>query len=228
MSTALWDSVGLSVAVGAWCTVLGFPPAVGLGYWLARARSPLKPIVSALLFLPLVLPPVVTGLLLLRLLGRASPIGGALDTIGLGVPFTFGAAVIAGSVVGLPLYVMAARGAFEAVDPRYEEVSASLGDPPWRTFVRVTLPLALPGLCAGAVLSFARALGEFGATIVLAGNTDRTRTIPIAVYGLLDAPHGSSSIWPLVTMSVAASTASLIGYEALLWWQRQRVDQERR
>jgi molybdate transport system permease protein len=226
MSDALCDAAARSVAVGAWCTALGLPLAMALGWWLARSRSRFKPVVSTAVFLPLVLPPVVTGLLLLRLFGRSSWFGAWLDGLGLGVPFTFGAAVIAGSVVGLPLYVMAARGAFEAVDPRYEEVSATLGDRPVRTFVRVTLPLAAPGLAAGAVLAFARALGEFGATIVLAGNTDATRTIPIAVYALLDAPRGEAGIGPLVGMSVVVSTLALVGYEALLRWQRRRLEIE--
>lgn len=210
--------------MGLWCTTLGFPLAAGLGWWLARSRSRAKPVVSAIVFLPLVLPPVVTGLLLLRLTGRATLLGGWLHAIGLGVPFTFGAAVLAGFVVGLPLYVMAARTAFEAVDPRYEEVSATLGESPWTTFRRVTLPLALPGLAAGAVLTFARALGEFGATIVLAGNTDATRTVPVAVYALLDAPDGEARVWPLVGASVAVSVVALVGFEALQRWQRRRLE----
>lgn len=224
MTPDVWHALRLSLGVGLWCTVLGLPPAAGLGWWLARSGSRWKPIVSAVLFLPLVLPPVVTGLLLLRVFGRATPIGGMLDAAGLGVPFTFGAAVLAGWVVGLPLYVMTARTAFEAVDPRLEQVSATLGDRPLRTFWRVTLPLAAPGLTAGAVLAFARSLGEFGATIVLAGNTVSTRTIPIAVYGLLDAPGGEAAIRPLVIVSVVTSIVALLAFEALQRWQRARLE----
>lgn len=228
MTPDVWNALRLSLGVGMWCTLLGLPPAAGLGWWLARSRSRLKPLVSAILFLPLVLPPVVTGLLLLRLLGRATWLGGALDAVGLGVPFTFGAAVLAGWVVGLPLYVMTARTAFEAVDPRLEQVSATLGDRPWETFRRVTLPLAAPGLTAGAVLAFARSLGEFGATIVLAGNTDSTRTIPIAVYGLLDAPGGEDAVRPLVVVSVVTSIVALLAFEALQRWQRSRLELDAR
>jgi molybdate transport system permease protein len=218
------SSVALSVAIGLAATVLGLPVAVGLGYWLARTRSPWRVVVSIAVFLPLVLPPVVTGWLLLALLGRNAPLGALLAALGLPVPFTPGAAVVAAGVVGMPLYVMSARAAFSAIDPRYEAVSASLGDPPLRTFQRVTLPLAAPGLLAGAVLSFARALGEFGATIVLAGNTDRTRTIAVAVYALLDAPEGDGQVRVLVLASVLVSALSLVGYELLVWLQRRHLE----
>jgi molybdate transport system permease protein len=218
------SSVALSVAIGLAATVLGLPFAVGLGYWLARTRSPWRVVVSIAVFLPLVLPPVVTGWLLLALLGRNAPLGSLLSAVGLPVPFTPGAAVVAAVVVGMPLYVMSARAAFAAIDPRYEAVSASLGDPPLRTFRRVTLPLAAPGLLAGAILSFARALGEFGATIVLAGNTERTRTIAVAVYALLDAPQGDGQVQVLVLASVLVSALSLVGYELLVWLQRRHLE----
>jgi molybdate transport system permease protein len=214
----------LSLQVGLLAALLGLGPAAGIGWWLARTRSPWRPLVTTAVLLPLVLPPVVTGWLLLALLGRRSLVGGALDALGLGVPFTPAAAVIAAVIVGLPLYVMSARAAFEAVDPRYEEISASLGDPPWVTFRRVTLPLAAPGLAGGAVLAFARALGELGATIVLAGNTEGTRTLSLAVYALLDAPDGEARTVPLVLASVGLSLLSLLGYEALLAAQRRRLD----
>lgn len=214
----------LSLQVGLLAALLGLGPAVGIGWWLARTRSPWRPLVTTVVLLPLVLPPVVTGWLLLALLGRRSLLGGALDALGLGVPFTPAAAVIAAVIVGLPLYVMSARAAFEAVDPRYEEISASLGDPPWVTFRRVTLPLAAPGLAGGAVLAFARALGELGATLVLAGNTEGTRTLSLAVYALLDAPDSEARTVPLVLASVGLSLLSLLGYEALLAAQRRRLD----
>ena len=133
--------------------------------------------------------------------------------------------VLAAFTVGLPLYVWSARAAFEAVDPRLEEVSATLGTPPWRTFARVTLPLALPGIAGGAVLAFARALGEFGATAVVAGNMEgETRTIALAVYTLLDTPGGEGATLPLVLASLGIAAASLLGYELLSRWQRRRLE----
>jgi molybdate transport system permease protein len=220
-------SIGLTLAVGVLAVVVSLPLAIALGWLLARRSFPGKSLVSALVLLPMVLPPVVTGLLLLELLGRRGPLGRALAPLGIEIPFGFAAAVIAATVVGLPLFVMAVRAAFEAVDPGLEEVSRALGDEPRRTFVRVTLPLAAPGLAGGAVLAFARALGEFGATIVLAGNTEGTRTIAIAVYSLLDRPGGESRIWPLVAASFALSIVALFGYEMLVRWQRRRLEVDR-
>lgn len=219
------EAVRLSLIVGAWCIVLGSPVAIGLGWLLARREFPGKAIVSAVVLAPLVLPPVVTGFLLLELLGRQSVVGGFLADVGLPIPFTLAGAVVAGLVVGLPLYVALARSAFEAVDPRYEEVSLTLGVPPWRSFLRVTLPLALPGLAGGLVLAFARALGEFGATVVVAGNTEgETRTLALAVYTLLDLPGGEDAAWKLVLASVAISAVALGGYEALTRWQKRRLE----
>jgi molybdate transport system permease protein len=217
-------AVRLSLLVGAWCTALGLPVAIALGWLLARREFPGKALLSAVVLAPLVLPPVVTGLLLLALFGRNAPVGRWLADHGMPVSFTLGGAVVAAFVVGLPLYVSAARSAFEAVDPRLEEVSLTLGVRPVRTFWRVTLPLALPGLAAGAVLAFARALGEFGATTVLAGNMEgRTRTIALAVYALLDVPAGEGTAWTLVGASVGLTVLALAGYEVLLRWQRRRL-----
>ncbi len=219
------SAIRLSLIVGLWCTVLGFPPAVAAGWLMARRSFPGKSILSAILLAPLVMPPVVTGLLLLNATGRNSWLGGLLERSGLGIPFTLGGAVLAALVVGFPLYAMAARTAFEAVDPRNEEVSLTLGIPPWRTFLRVTLPLALPGLAAGAVLAFARSLGEFGATAVLAGNIEgETRTISLAVYTLLDSTHSGSGMRILVGASIALSLVALLGFEALVRGQRKRLE----
>lgn len=212
-----------SVEVGVFATLIGLPAATATGAWLARSRSRWRPVASTLVFLPLVLPPVVTGWLLLALLGRDGPLGRPLAALGLPVPFTLGAAVIAALVVGFPLFVISARSAFEAVDRRYEELSLTCGLPPVKTALRVTLPLAAPGLAAGALLAFARALGEFGATIILAGNTVGTRTIAVAVYALLDAPDGASPL-PLVGASVALSLGALVGFELLLRAQRRRLE----
>ncbi|MDZ4803627.1 MAG: molybdate ABC transporter permease subunit [Candidatus Eisenbacteria bacterium] len=215
----------LSLQVGLACMLLGLPFAIAFGWLLARRRLPMRSLISTLLMIPLVLPPVVTGLLLLRGFGRGSWMGPALESLGLSLTFNLAAAILAALVVGLPLYILVARGAFEAVDPRYEEVSLTLGHSPFRTFRRVTLPLALPGLAAGAVLVFARALGEFGATAVVAGNIEgKTRTISLAVYSLLEMPGGDAMVGRLVMASVVLSLAGLLAYEFLLRWQRRRLE----
>ncbi len=225
MTEAARHALLLSFWVGAWCVLLGLVPAVGLGWLLARRRFPGKGLLSALLMTPVVLPPVVTGFLLLQFFGKDGPAGVLLASLGLRVPFTVLGAVIAAGVVGFPFYLVGVRGAMEAVDPRYEEVAATLGVPPWRTFLRVTLPLASPGIAAGAVLTFARALGEFGATVVLAGNVEgRTRTLALAVYSALDAPGGDGPARTLVLASLVLGGAAILAYEALVRWQRRRLE----
>ena len=210
------SAVRVSVEVASWTVIVSTPPALGLGWLLAHKFFPGKGLLSAILMVPMVLPPVVVGLLLLELVGRNTVVGGALAAMGLPLSFSGASAVLAAIVVAFPMYVLVVRAAFEALDPSLREVAATLGDRPWRVFTRVTLPLAAPGLAAGAVLTFARALGEFGATIVLAGSQEgETRTIALAVYALLDHPDGESAIWPLVATSVALSTAALIGFELL-------------
>lgn len=225
---AATDPVRLSLGVAAWATLATCPPAVLLGWLLARRRFPGKAVVSALVYAPLVLPPVVTGFVLLKLLGRRGVVGGWLAEHGLAVPFTFAGAVVAAVVVGLPLFVAAARGAFEAVDRRHDEVAWTLGLSPGRTFFRVTLPLATPGLLAGAVLAFARSLGEFGATIVLAGNIEgETRTIPMAVYTALESPHGEGEAWKLVGASLLLALGAMAGYELLARRHRRLLELDR-
>lgn len=219
------SAIRLSLLVALLATALGLVPAVGLGWVLARLDFPGKALLSTLVLVPLVIPPVVTGFLLLSALGTQSPLGRLLESLGLPVPFTLLGATVAAFVVGFPLYVISVRGAFEAVDPLYEELSETLGIPPRRTFLRVSLPLALPGIAAGAVLAFARALGEFGATIVLAGNVEgSTRTIALAVYTLLESPAGREATWVLVGASVALSLLALLGYETLSRRQKQRLE----
>lgn len=219
------SAVRLSVIVGLISTVVALPAALLCAGALARGRWRGRSVLSALILAPLVLPPVVTGLLLLRALGRGSALGRALEAAGWPVPFTLTGAVVAAVVVGFPLYVMAIRSAFEAVDPRLEEVSWTLGVPPRRTWLRVTLPLAFPGIAAGMVLAFARGLGEFGATAVLAGNMEgRTRTIALGVYALMDAPDGGGALGTLLGASLGLSALALVGYEALIRWQRRRLE----
>jgi molybdate transport system permease protein len=224
LGPSLGAAIRLSVIVALIATVLGLVPAVGLGWLLARREFPGKSLVSTLVLAPLVLPPVVTGFLLLSVFGANTPVGRSLAALGLHVPFTLIGAALAALVVGMPLYVISIRGAFEAVDPSYEELSWTLGSAPRRTFFRVSLPLALPGIAAGGVLAFARALGEFGATVVLAGNVEgSTRTIALAVYTLLESPAGREQIWALVGASVAISLLALLGFEVLSRRQKQRL-----
>jgi molybdate transport system permease protein len=220
-SQAIW----LSVQVGAWCAVFGLPVAIVLGWILARYEFRGKILLNMLIFAPLVIPPVITGYLLLEIFGRSAIIGHWFEQMGLPFSFSLAGAVLASFVVGMPFYVMVTRAAFESVDPRLEEMAWTLGATPWRTFRRVTLPLALPGIAAGAVLAFARALGEFGATVVLAGNIEgKTRTIALGVYTLLESPSGMDASRVLVAASLLISLAALFGYEVLLRWHRRRLE----
>ena len=220
-----WSAVRLSLIVAFSAVLLGLVPAVAMGWLLARRDFLGKSFVSMIVMAPLVVPPVVTGFLLLSVLGRESALGGVLDAMGLQIPFTLLGATLAALVVGFPLYVMAIRAVFDTVDRRFEEVSWTLGVPKAPTFRRISLPLALPGIAAGAVLAFARSLGEFGATVVLAGNMEgETRTIALAVYSLLESPSGQGATWTLVIASVMLSLLALLGFERLSRWQRRRME----
>jgi molybdate transport system permease protein len=206
------DVVLLSLQVAALAVAVSVVPGVLIAWLLARWEHPARALLQGAVMLPLVLPPVVTGYLLLWLLGRSRPLGQAWHALTGGhVAYTTAACVIAAAVVGFPLLVEAIRLAILGVDPRLERLSRSLGRGRWATFARVTLPLALPGLAAGAVLSFARALGEFGATIVLAGNVEgETRTIPVAVYTLLNVRDGEAAVARLVAVSVTLAFGALL------------------
>jgi molybdate transport system permease protein len=194
-------AIGLSLAVASAATVVDLPVALALGTWFARHRATPVVLLEALVMAPLVLPPVVTGYGLLLLFG---PHG-----LGLPVAFTPLAAVLASAVVALPLFVRAVRHAVEAVDPGLPLAARTLGSTPYDAWRRVVLPLALPGVVGGAVLSFARALGEFGATAVFAGSVPgRTRTVPLAIYGALQQVDDSGTAWRL---SLAAVALSLLG-----------------
>jgi len=220
-----WSAVRLSLIVAFSAVLLGLVPAVAMGWVLARRDFLGKSFVSMIVMTPLVVPPVVTGFLLLSVMGRESALGGLLAAVGLPIPFTLLGATLAALVVGFPLYVMAIRAVFDTVDRRFEEVSWTLGVPKAPTFRRISLPLALPGIAAGAVLAFARALGEFGATVVLAGNMEgETRTIALAVYSLLESPSGQGATWILVIASVMLSLGALLGFESLSRWQRRRME----
>lgn len=179
---------GFSTLMAFVATAIALPPGIVLGWLLARRQFAGKSVVETLVTLPLVMPPVATGLLLLWAFGRRSPLGRALDALGVEVVFTWKAVVIAMAVMSLPLVVLTIRGAFEQLSPRYEQMAASLGAGPVRVFVTVSLPLVGRSLAAGALLGFARALGEFGATIVVAGGIPgQTQTLAVAIFNLTEA-----------------------------------------
>ncbi|HEX5136439.1 MAG TPA: molybdate ABC transporter permease subunit [Planctomycetota bacterium] len=221
------SSVLLSLWVGALATLLALPFAVLFGLVLARSRAPWATALQALVWLPLVLPPAVTGYLLLGLLGPRRPLGSLLARVGVPVAFDRLGAIVAAAVVGFPLLVMFLVLALRAVDPRLAVVSRSCGRGPVATFVRVTLPLAWPGILAGAVLAFARALGEFGATIVLAGNIPgRTDTISLRIYDLYTQVGREGEIAGLVAASIAIAVACVVLAQALDRRHRRRLEVE--
>lgn len=204
MSSELLRVVMFSVGMAALATALMLPPGIALAWLLARRPFPGRTVVETLVSLPLVLPPVATGLILLRLLGRRGLVGGWLDQIGLDVVFTWKAVVIAMAVMGLPLLVRAARTGFEQVDQRYEQIAATLGATPSRVFLTISLPLASRGVLAGAVLGFSRALGEFGATVMIAGTLPGTRTMSTSIYAYTQTGQDAAAT---ALLAAAATTA---------------------
>jgi len=221
VTAAEWEVVALALQVAGWTVVISLVPAVLVARVLVRWQSPLRGLLHGVVMLPLVMPPVVTGYVLLRLLGRGSVLGRAwFELTGAHVAYTTSACVVAAAVVAFPLFVESVRLSMVGMDPRLELVSRSLGRGPLSTFLRVTLPLSLPGLLGGAVLCFARALGEFGATIIFAGNIEgETRQIPLAVYTLLNVPGAESSVWRLVLLSAGLALAAMM---ASAWLSRTR------
>ena len=218
--SALWLSLGVSL----WATALVALPATLLGWLLARREFPGRLLVDALVHLPLVLTPVVVGYLLLLLVGRNGLFGPALESLGLELAFSYQGAVLAAAVIALPLVVRSVRTAVELVDPGLEQAAAVLGAGPWRRMWTVTLPLATPGIVAGLVLGFARSLGEFGATITLAGSiAGETRTLPIAIYGATQVPGGEASALRLTLLSVALALGALAASELFLRRLRRRA-----
>lgn len=205
--TALW----LSLKIGLWCTVLIAAPGIVTGWLLARVRFPGKAIVDGLVHLPLVLPPVVPGYLLLLLLGRQGPVGRWLyEMWGITLAFTWQGAVIASALMAFPLMVRAVRLAVTLVEPRLEEAARTLGAGPLRVWLTVTIPLSLPGILTGLVLAFARSLGEFGATVTFVGNVaGETRTLPLAIYTYTQIPGGDGPALRLVIISILLALAAL-------------------
>ena len=205
----VWRITWFTVLCAAAATVVVLPPGVFLAWLLARRKFPGRVALETLVSLPLVMPPVATGLILLMLLSRRSAFGGLLERFGIDVVFTWKAVVLAMGIMGLPLLVRTARAGFEQVNARYERVAATLGAPPWRIFLTISLPLAWPSVLAGAVLTFARALGEFGATIVVAGSIPgETRTLAVAIFSYTETGQDAQAI-TLLLVSVAIAFASL-------------------
>ena len=220
-----WWALGLSLKVAFWATLLSLPFAILVSYALARWQFAGKQLLNALVHLPLFLPPVVTGYLLLITFGRRAPLGAWLEeTFGLVLAFRWTGAVLAAAIMGFPLMVRAIRLAIEAVDPKLEQAAATLGASRFWVFATVTLPLVLPGLIAGAVLGFAKAMGEFGATITFVSNIPgQTQTLPSAIYGFLQVPDGETDALRLVIVSVAVAMAALIASEVLARKAAKRI-----
>jgi molybdate transport system permease protein len=209
--------VGLSLKVACVGTLASVPFAIAIALVLARGRFWGRGVLNALVHLPLVMPPVVTGYLLLRLFGRRGPIGAMLEQLfGIVFAFRWTGAALAAAVMGFPLMVRAIRLAIEHVDRHLEEAAASLGASPWWTIATVTLPLALPGVLSGVMLAFAKALGEFGATVTFVSNIPgETRTLALAIYTYTQTPDGDPHVWRLATLSIVVSFAALLASEAL-------------
>lgn len=225
LDAAAWVAIVLSLKIAAVATVCALPPAIALAWLLARHDFPGKVLLDGLVHLPLVMPPVVTGYLLLLAFGRRGPIGMLLhDLFGITLAFRWTGAALAAAIMGFPLMVRAIRLSFEAIDPRLEAASATLGAPPLATFFRVSLPLAVPGLLVGAVLAYAKALGEFGATITFVSNIPgETRTIAAAIYTLTQTPDGDAAALKLTLVSIALALAALAASELLQRRARLRL-----
>lgn len=219
-----WTVVLLSLRVALVATLLALPLAVWVAYLLARRTFPGKQLFNALVHLPLVLPPVVTGYLLLVLFGQQGPLGAPLAKIGISFAFHWTGAALAAGIMAFPLMVRAIRLGIEAVDPGLEDAAATLGAPRGRILRTVTLPLVAPGILAGAVLGFAKALGEFGATITfVAAIPGQTQTIPSAIYGLLQVPGGEAAVLRLVIIAVILAVGAIVVSEWLARRMRRKI-----
>ena len=217
MSPAETEALLLSLRVGLWSVLLSLPPGLAVAWLLARRAFPGKFLLNGLVHLPLVVPPVVVGYLLLMLLGRRGPLGGLLEAwFGISVAFTWKGAAVAAGVMGFPLMVRAIRLSLDAVDRGIEAAARTLGAGPAWVFLTITLPLILPGILTGVILAFARSLGEFGATITFVSNIPgETRTLPLALYTATQLPGGEAIAVRLAVLSVALAMAALIGSEIM-------------
>jgi len=211
-----WRAMALSLRVAGVATFCGLPLALGLAYVLTRTRLPGRRALDALITLPLVLPPVATGFGLLILFGRHGPLGALLAKVGVVLAFHWTGAALAGAVMALPLMVRPIRQAMEAIDPDLEDAARALGAGPWDRFFRVTAPLAAPGIAAGAILGFARALGEFGATITFAAAIPgATLTLPTDIYQATQTPGQETHALALCGLAALMAVAAAFASEAL-------------
>jgi len=209
ISPETWAIARFTVLMALTATVLALPPAIAIGWLLARKNFPGKALLETVVSLPLVLPPVASGLLLLWLFGRRSPLGRALDAVGIEIIFTWKAVVIAMMVISFPLIARSVRAGIEQVDRRYEQIAATLGAGPFRILRTITLPLASRGIAAGAVLGFSRALGEFGATIMVAGAIPgQTRTMAVGIYTLVETGREDAA-WSLLLISAVLAFSAI-------------------
>jgi molybdate transport system permease protein len=212
LSPEEWRAVALSLRVSFWATLLSLPLGIFVAYALARWEFWGKQVLNGLVHLPLILPPVVTGYLLLLTFGRKGYVGQFLDEwFGIVLAFRWTGAVLAAAVMAFPLMVRAIRLAIEAVDPKLEEAASTLGAPRLWVFATVTLPLILPGIVAGAILAFAKAMGEFGATITFVSNIPgQTQTLPSAIYAFLQVPGGDGQAFRLVVVAIVVAMVALL------------------
>lgn len=219
-----WQAVRLSLWVGLVATLVSLPLGILTAYALARWSFPGKQILNGIVHLPLILPPVVTGYLLLVTFGRRGSVGQSLETVGIVFSFRWTGAALAAAIMAFPLMVRAIRLAIEAVDPRLEAAAGTLGASPSWVFATVTLPLILPGVLAGSILAFAKAIGEFGATITFVSNIPgQTQTVPSAIYALLQAPGGEAAAGRLVLVSITIAMTALLLSEVLARRVARRV-----
>lgn len=222
---AEWQAIFLSAKVAFWATLVMAPFALLAAYALVRWSFPGKAVLNGLVHLPLILPPVVTGYLLLLVFGTQGWIGQPLKSIGIVFAFRWSGAALAAGVMAFPLMVRALRLSLEAVDPKLEQAAATLGASPLWVFLTVTLPLILPGVLTGSLLAFAKALGEFGATITFVANIPgQTQTIPSAIYALLQVPGAEAAAGRLVLVSIVIALTALFLSEILSRRMQRRLD----
>jgi len=226
LSPEEWTAVALSLRVATVATLVSLPLGVLVAFALARGRFWGQSLISGLVLMPLILPPVVTGYVLLVLFGRRGPIGAFLaEQFGIVFAFRWTGAALACGVMGFPLLVRAIRLSVEAVDTRLEEAAGTLGANPAWVFLTVTLPLMAPGIIAGMILCFAKAMGEFGATITFVSNIPgETQTLPSAIYTLTQVPGGDAGAWRLTVVAVVISMLALLASELLARSTLRRLD----
>ncbi|MEM0909179.1 MAG: molybdate ABC transporter permease subunit [Pseudomonadota bacterium] len=224
MTSAEWTVIALSLKVAAWATAASIPLALAAAFALARGKFKGRAILNALVHLPLILPPVVTGYALLLLFGRRGLLGAPLAELGIVFAFHWTGAALTAGIMAFPLMVRAMRLSIDAVDPKLEAAAQSLGAGRMSTFIFITLPLIVPGILAGAILAFAKAMGEFGATITFVSNIPgETQTVPLAIYTALQVPGGEAAAVRLVLLSLTVSLGALFAADGLSRWAARWV-----